>query len=160
MEYKDYVDKIPDTVIKKLNEEYSKKQVETLSNKNKNEMAQEKLFENNLVKLYSLISKSSAFFKSYKNNNIKVESCCDINLKHKQIIKTLSCCNDFSIYDGYLVPRYLNMNRCYCDHYICEMDILKTLFLLLLFKNLVDTNIVCQMCMDRIDIINSLVLQK
>lgn len=160
MEYKDYVDKIPDVVIKKLNDEYSRKKVETLSKDDKNKIAEEKLFENSLTKLYSLLSKSSAYFKSYNNQKLKVESCCDTNLKHKQIVKSLSCCNDFSIYDGYLVPRYLNMNRCYCDHFNCEMDILKTLLLLLLFKNLVNTNIVCQMCIDRVDIINSLVLQK
>lgn len=149
MEYKDYIDKIPDDVICKLNAEYGSKVVKMEVKDNS--------INKYLCEVYSLLSKSSAYFNSY--NNVRTNTMIDKNIRHKDIIKSMHCCDDYSIYDGYLVPRYLNMNRCYHDHYRCEMDILKILLLLLGLKSVGDREILCKMATERIEIVNSLVLQ-
>ena len=152
MEYKDYVDKMPEDLINRINKEYSRK-VESL----------EKIdiipINKYLCNIYSLISKSSAYFNYYDNDKIKTVENIDKNKKHKDIIKSMNCCDDYSIYDGYLVPRYLNMNRCYRNHYNCEIDILKILLLLLGLKGLNNRDLFCGMALERIDMLNSLVLQ-
>ena len=154
--YKDFLEVMPEHLVKKINEEYSKRKVDVL-NKNKNEKENELLIKN-VNNLYMLLNKSSAYFSCYKNKSRIVSSCCDINLKHKEIVKSLNCCSDFSMYDGYLVPRYLNFDRCFCDHYKCEMDILKLLLLLTLFKKNIDVNKIYDMAFERVNIINNLVL--
>lgn len=155
MEYNDYMEVMPDDVIRKLNQGYGRR-VDTLAVGG----IEEKQMQNALNKLYYLISKSSAYFNCYKDGKIKVSACNNVNRKHKDIIKAFGCCNDFSIYEGYLVPRYLNMDRCYCDHYNCEMDILKILLLLLGLKTLLGREKIYDMALERLEIIDSLVLQK
>lgn len=156
VKYNDFLEVMPEELIKKINNEYSKQKVNVLS-KIQNE-TEEKLFLKNISNLYMLLNKSVAYFSCYKNKSGSINMCCDTNLKHKQIVKSFGCCNDFSIYDGYLVPRYLNFDRCFCDHYKCEMDILKLLLLLTLFKNNIDVNKVYDMAFERLDVINTLVL--
>ena len=151
MEYKDYVDKMPDDIVKKLNNEYSRR-VDVLEVDNIS-------INKYLCNIYSLLSKSSAYFNYYNNDKIKINESIDSNNKHKDIIKSMHCCDDYGIYDGYLVPRYLNMDRCYHNHYCCEMDILKILLLLLGLKGLKDRDLLCKMATERIEIINTLVLQ-
>ncbi len=154
--YNDFLEVMPEHLVKKINNEYSKRKVDVLS-KDKNKKENE-LFLKNINKLYMLLNKSSAYFSSFKTKTRDVSVCCDTNLKHKQFIKSFGCCNDYSIYDGYLVPRYLNFDRCFCDHYRCEMDILKLLLLLSLYRNNIDTNKVYDMLLERVNIINTLVL--
>lgn len=156
MEYSDYLEVLPDDIIKKLNRDYGTRKVSSLSNSEEIN----KIMKDYTSRLYGLISKSSAYFNVYKNTKIKVSNCCSVNNSHKEIIKSMGCCDDFNIYDGYLVPRYLNMDRCYCDHYNCEMDILKILLILLGLKTLAERDKIAQMAIERIEIINSLVLQK
>lgn len=156
MEYSDYLEVLPDDIIKKLNKDYGTRKVSSLSNSEEIN----KIMKDYTSRLYGLISKSSAYFNVYKNPKIKVSNCCSVNNSHKEIIKSMGCCDDFNIYDGYLVPRYLNMDRCYCDHYNCEMDILKILLILLGLKSLAERDKIAQMAIERIEIINSLVLQK
>ena len=122
MGYSDYLEVMPEDVVKKLNSEYKTQKVEILENKT------DIVVESKIKRLYQLLNKSEAYFNCYKSNKIKISS--GVNQKHKDIVKSLGCCDDYSMYDGYLVPRYLNMNRCYCDHYNCEMDILKILLFL------------------------------
>ena len=147
--YKDYVDKMPDDVISKLNAEYGNKVI-------KMEIKDDSI-NKYLCEVYSLITKSSAYFNSY--NNVRVNNIIDKNIIHKNIIKSMHCCEDYSIYDGYLVPRYLNMNRCYHDHYCCEIDIIKILLLLLGLKEVENREMLCKMATERIDVLNSLVLE-
>lgn len=149
MKYNDYLEVMPTDIIKKLNVGYGKQKAEVLSANNNLVVADK------LKHLYRLINKSEAYFNSYKSVKIKVCSCNSLNQNHKQTIKQLGCCNDFSIYDGYLVPRYLNMDRCYCDHYNCEMDIFKILLLLLGLKTLINKEVIYNMALERIQIINS-----
>lgn len=156
MEYKDYLEVMPEQVVKALQKGYATKTVETL---NHDEISEKEL-SIKMGTLYKLLSKSSAYFNVYKGNRVETASFIDVNEKHKQIVKSFNCCNDFSIYDGYLVPRYLNWGRCYTDHCKCEMDILQLLLMMLLFKNCMGGNTICQMALDRVDIIKNLVSQQ
>lgn len=154
MEYKDYMEKIPDDIVQKLNSGYGRS-VEKFSV----DSIDDKYINNLLCKVYSLISRSSAYFDYYDREKIKINNSGSANSKHKNIIKSMNCCSDYSIYEGYMVPRYLNMDRCYIDHYNCEIDILRILLLLLGLKSISCRDQLSEMAVERLSIINSVVLQ-
>ena len=155
MGYKDYMEVMPEEVVSKLNTGYGTRKVDNLSVEDK----EDRKVKDITSRVYMLLSKSSAYFKSHSGDKVTVSKCEDINSNHKELIKSMGCCGDYGVYDGYLVPRYLNMDRCYTDHYNCEMDILRLLLLLLSLKCVSSNEKIYEICMDRIEIINTLVLE-
>ena len=156
LEYNDFMEAMPEGVVKALQKGYAKRRVDVLQQE---EEISEKELSIKWATLYKLISKSSAYINVYKNNKVETASFLNINEKHKDIIKTLSCCNDYNIYDGYLVPRYVTWGRCYTDHFRCEMDIMQLLLMMMFFKNCTGRNTICQMALDRVEMIKALSIQ-